>query len=275
MLDGTFCETAEGTLDVAGAFLEAEPVANNVILTLISERREDHRPMRAWVMRQGTDVCGVAFQSPLDFDINLIAMSDSTTRAMAQYISSFGVSLAAVRGPSATTAKFASEWVALTGVGARPVEALRIMEATDRPKRKPVSGELRQAAAHDRHVILEMMAGFFKEIQEIPHDYNSIIDQRLASGRYWLWYNDAGPVSVAGISQPVCDVIRVQVAYTPPQYRGHGFASACIGMLTDRHVKAGQRCILYTDTDNPISNHVFSKLGYRPVGDGLRYKFIY
>ena len=35
----------------------------------------------------------------------------------------------------------------------------------------------------------------------------------------------------------------------------------------------GDRCVLYTDLDNPTSNAIYQRLGYEPVDEALRYAF--
>ena len=62
--------------------------------------------------------------------------------------------------------------------------------------------------------------------------------------------------------------------YTPPELRGHGYASAVVAALSQRLLDAGhQYCALYTDLANPTSNSIYQKIGYTPVSDAVEYAF--
>jgi ribosomal protein S18 acetylase RimI-like enzyme len=68
-------------------------------------------------------------------------------------------------------------------------------------------------------------------------------------------------------------VARVNYVYTPPERRGHGYASACVATLTQQLLDEGvPRCCLYTDLSNPTSNKIYQAIGYRPVCDAAEYR---
>jgi predicted GNAT family acetyltransferase len=62
-------------------------------------------------------------------------------------------------------------------------------------------------------------------------------------------------------------VVRIGPVYTPPEHRGHGYASALVGEVAQRALDAGHRVCLYTDRDNPVSNRVYAAIGFEPVLD--------
>ncbi len=58
--------------------------------------------------------------------------------------------------------------------------------------------------------------------------------------------------------------IRVTGVYTPPEFRKKGYATACVGSLTQKLLNDGNEfCFLYTDAANPTSNSIYQKIGYR------------
>lgn len=69
----------------------------------------------------------------------------------------------------------------------------------------------------------------------------------------WLLEVDGRPVSMAGYGGPTPNGIRVFAAYTPPAWRGRGYATACVAALTRRLLDGGRRrfCFLFTDRTNP------------------------
>jgi predicted GNAT family acetyltransferase len=78
---------------------------------------------------------------------------------------------------------------------------------------------------------------------------------------------------MAGASAPVAGVARIGPVYTPPERRNHGYASALVAEVSSDVLAHGRRCMLYTDLANPTSNSVYHALGYRAVGEALRYRF--
>ena len=81
------------------------------------------------------------------------------------------------------------------------------------------------------------------------------------------------PVAMAGVFDAVAGVARIGPVYTPPDRRGRGYASALVAEVSDAVLTRGQRCILYTDLENPTSNAIYRALGYRAVAEALKYRF--
>jgi predicted GNAT family acetyltransferase len=69
-------------------------------------------------------------------------------------------------------------------------------------------------------------------------------------------------------------VSGVSYVYTPPYFRGKGYATSCVADLSRLLLKEGfTKCVLYTDLANPTSSSIYQKVGYRPVCDSLEIKF--
>jgi predicted GNAT family acetyltransferase len=62
--------------------------------------------------------------------------------------------------------------------------------------------------------------------------------------------------------------------YSPPEKRGHGYASACTAAVSQMLLDNGRKfCFLYTDLRNPTSNKIYQQIGYQPVLDFAEYSF--
>jgi predicted GNAT family acetyltransferase len=89
----------------------------------------------------------------------------------------------------------------------------------------------------------------------------------IEEGRLFFW-DDSGPVSMAGLTRPTPHGISVSFVYTPPELRGRGYASAVVGRLSQRCLEEGRDfCTLYTDLSNPTSNSIYQRIGYRALAD--------
>jgi predicted GNAT family acetyltransferase len=94
----------------------------------------------------------------------------------------------------------------------------------------------------------------------------------------WLWEDGPedgrAPVCMVGAGSPTRNGVRIGAVYTPPERRGRGYASALVAHVSASLLAAGRRfCTLYTDLDNPTSNRLYRRIGYRPVADVLHLRF--
>jgi uncharacterized protein len=171
---------------------------------------------------------------------------------------------------------FAHRWCALSGrrhevrVHLRNHKLVRV-EPVPRP-----SGAVRVATADDIAWVSGAQHDFITEIQlpEDPARLRAMIPRRIEQGQIWIW-DDAGAVAMAGWTDAPPDAARVAPVYTPPQARGHGYATALVAELSQSLLDRGRKCLfLITDLANPISNSIYAKIGYRPQSELFHFDFI-
>jgi predicted GNAT family acetyltransferase len=69
-------------------------------------------------------------------------------------------------------------------------------------------------------------------------------------------------------------MVRVAPVYTPPEHRGHGYASAATAAASQWALDQGaDHVLLYTDIANPITNRIYPRIGYQPLEDSAEYTF--
>lgn len=96
------------------------------------------------------------------------------------------------------------------------------------------------------------------------------VDNHIAHGAMHIWENDGSAVSVAAAVAPTPHGIRINNVYTPPEYRGCGYAGALVASLTQAMLESGRAfTFLHTDLSNPISNTLYTRIGYQHVADFL------
>ena len=99
-----------------------------------------------------------------------------------------------------------------------------------------------------------------------------IVDSYLSDGHLRLW-EDTEPVSMVARTTVVAGVVQVRYVYTPQEHRNRGYATACVSKISKQIRNEGNRCILYTDLCNPISNTIYRRIGYRAVAEAIQYRF--
>ena len=69
--------------------------------------------------------------------------------------------------------------------------------------------------------------------------------------------------------------VRIGMVYTPPEFRGRGYASNAVAALTRRLLGSGRSfCFLFTNLANATSNKIYQAVGYRHVCDFRKILFL-
>ena len=85
---------------------------------------------------------------------------------------------------------------------------------------------------------------------------------RLGRGVHYVW-EDGLPVSQAAHGRETLNGAVVDAVYTPPHFRGKGYASSVVAGLSELLIERGNKfCCLFADAENPISCGIYRKIGY-------------
>lgn len=92
---------------------------------------------------------------------------------------------------------------------------------------------------------------------------------------YFLLERDGKIVSQAVIARDLIKGKTISEVFTPKEYRGKGYAYNLIYRISEKMLQEGaEYCVLYTDDKNPISNHVYEKVGFKKMVDTADIEFI-
>jgi uncharacterized protein len=206
------------------------------------------------------------------------APEDDVARVLAEDARQSQPDLSGVISSSGMARAFAEAWHALSAQPYRLDISEGIYELTEVRPPSGVPGTFRLAARDDRPLLIDWFAAFSAEaMPDAPDsDASEWVDRVLASPSRTvaLWEEGGVPVALACAGNPTPHGIRVGPVYTPPERRGHGYASACVAELSQRQLASGRRfCFLYTNLANLTANHIYQTIGYRRVGDAELYRF--
>ena len=112
------------------------------------------------------------------------------------------------------------------------------------------------------------MVAFHQEAQTgNPLDPVWATRDAVAKQRAFIW-DDRGPMSLATYASRTERSAVIGLAYTPPEHRGRGYASACVAAVTQRLLSGGLVfCCINADLANATTNKIYPAIGYRPVCD--------
>lgn len=275
---------------VAGDFLRAREAEHNLILGLCSNLRAMRttttltrtvdtsptlQPYFA-IVSSGEEVAGAAMRTP---PYNAILSEMRYDRAVDLIVDDLlgdAPDLAGVLGEKRLAQRFAELWTARTQRTHRVKTAERIFRLTKIIRPRPVGGRLRPAKPGDVDLVTRHFAAFIHEaLREDGSTAGTTAETWLnAPGRTLYLWEDGQVVSMCGTAGRTSSGIRIGAVYTPPEMRGHGYASNCVAAASQAQLDSGLRYVfLFTDLGNPTSNHIYREIGYEPVCDVDEYRF--
>lgn len=260
------------------AYLLQHQVENNVLLSishtlLHNPERYLGKPYLAIVQTSG-QILAVAIRTPPQKLILSKAQNMDALRLIAQDLRQ--EQLPGSMGLAFEAEIFSQTWLALTGQFYQRSVVMKIYQLTAVQRVSTARGYLRLATEGDRSVLIKWLSAFLSEIDEaVSEDVEHQVDNRLKQQNTYFWV-DSTPVSVASSKRVLSTIGRLNLAYTPPEYRRKGYATACVAALSQKLLDYGCRhCLLIADLANPTANHIYQAIGYRPLSDWHEYSFTF
>ena len=234
------------------------------------------------MVEDGRRAVGAALQTPPH---NLALAGPAERRsivALARAILDAGIQPPGVTGAEPEASGFAGEWLGLIGGASRTVGGqgvYRLETVLDVPAAP--GGSRRAERPEDLALVLRWMAAFDDEA--VPPELRGDPDQRRRrmetvfssdEGGFWLWEEASTPASMAGVGSFTPNGARVGPVYTPPEMRGHGYATSLVAWVSSNQLSLGRTfCFLHTDLANPTSNAIYQRIGYERVCDAVALAF--
>jgi RimJ/RimL family protein N-acetyltransferase len=232
--------------------------------------------VRAWLVRDGREVVGAVLRRSDDGPL-LVALDPAR--------SAFGLAAGLVAGgfppgeliaQSSLARALAQGWATMVGAEAVRQMGLHLLACTELaadPELPAPDGRPRSATPADAEAVRAMVAAFVREA--LPH--RTAFAERAADRAVarlgqdeglCVWDVDDVPVAITRIGDLVAGARPIMSVYTPPEYRGQGYATALVAALT-RDALASDTAVvnLAADVDHAFSTALYERIGYRRVGE--------
>ena len=271
---------ASELLALAGACLEAHESENNLPIGLAYALAKDplcygpEPPLLLSVLEQGA-VIGAAVMTPPRRIIlsKFVANVEWAIAHLVRHLLATEASIPGVVGPAAEAQAFAACWAeAVPGAALKGTMRMRVFEARTVADVPLAAGVLRLASMDDHPLMAQWINAFSQEALGEPADRDKAEKSAarfIADKQLYIW-DCNGPVSIAKTTRPMRNGITVTAVYTPPEQRNKGYSTSCVASLTKKLLSERYSfCSLFADQSNPISNSIYEKIGYVPLGDAL------
>ncbi|MEU2288670.1 GNAT family N-acetyltransferase [Streptomyces sp. NPDC013178] len=283
--DWHLTEDVDEFLARAGDFLRSRPGLHVMPLTWAARVRA--RGVDAFgagapvfgVLEHAGEVRAAFFRIP-PRALVLTPLTPEQADTLAARLAALGHSLPSVSAPHSSATAFAEAWQRHTGATPKIRDTrLRLYGlGTLTPPEPPPAGRGRVLGEQDLDQVMYWCGEFAKAVGEaVTIDADSWAGTRFADKRYTLWETpDGTAVSVAGMNPLIGGQIQVDIVYTPAHLRGRGYAGAVTAEVSRAALAAGARdVVLFADLNNPTSNALYQRLGYRTLTDWAAYDFSY
>jgi RimJ/RimL family protein N-acetyltransferase len=253
-----------------GPALRRSPVLNQVELGIVDNARADPsrypEGVRMLAVRDdATGEIGVAMQTPPHTALVSTA-SDAIAAELGRLFAAEHSGTRSVFGPEAAALAFAE------GAGGRePTRTTRggVYELRTVQPVTEAAGCARLATPDDATLLQSWLDTFVDEALPPGWPKDPKAGARMAGdGRTWLWIDDHGaPVSLTNNSRRVAGWWAVSYVFTPREHRGRAYATALVAHVSRWALEHGAvGCTLFADLENPVSNRIYERIGYRRIG---------
>jgi RimJ/RimL family protein N-acetyltransferase len=274
----TFTTDSQRYASAALDFLRTNPIGNTVALGVAIRLERGPRESQPgdcygwWTNAAGEVEAAFSTQPPFAVTLSARVPEEAARSLASAWLESGRARPSAVFGEVKTAESIAADWAQRTGGTYRiaPQHEMRLFEfAEPTPPNPAPHGEFRLAKLDDLPLLVPWDEAFLTDCG-IPLSPNleSAARARIADGCRLLWAVDGAPVAMANYAPVVAQSTRITGVYTPPEHRGHGYASGITWAVTQAALADGAKhVLLHTDLSNPTSNKIYQRLGYRPVHD--------
>ncbi|MDR3121910.1 MAG: GNAT family N-acetyltransferase [Clostridiales bacterium] len=255
----------------------------NVIIGNEGKDKTDWRDPANWFMATVSDDTGIrltAIMTP-PYNLTLYATDNQNDHeavaCLIAGISKNNFALAGVMAENTLAESFARAYTADKGTKYSINKSQRIYELLKVNPGISSVGHLRAAQENDMAFIPYWIEGFnsdcFGTAPSVHRDAERYL-YHISTGKLFILTDNGTPVSMANISREMRSVCGVNYVYTPPYFRGKGYATSCVAAVSRIILERGfSKCVLYTDLANSTSNSIYQKIGYKPICDSLEIKF--
>jgi predicted GNAT family acetyltransferase len=230
-----------------------------------------------WVSERGGLAEAAALRTPPFHAVVAQPRSHEALEALVEAVLRDSPDLPGCNGARPEADDFAAAWVRRAGGSAREHMRLCLHRLEDLNDVRQAPGQVREAAAADRDLLISWMQAFADEtgVQGGAEELARGIDAQLRLPLGLVVWEDGGrAVSLAGSRSTSPGVARVGPVYTPPDLRARGYATRLTWELTRALLERGEHTIvLFTDQANPTSNSIYRRIGYRPVCEAVELDF--
>lgn len=236
----------EDFLQDSEEFLMENESLHNLILGLAFSMRDrkfiPSNPL-FYSLKDHQDVIACALLSSDEKPLMLTRMPAQALGFLIAELVRLNIKLVGVVGDESTCTEFKDQWVKINSLGFKLNTHLGVYECREVILPKKIVGKIIKASTEHKEVLRIFIKGFLKDF--CPNDpeldaagIEGLIDHHLKLACLFLLQLDSGEiVSMAANIRSTSKTETIGFVYTPQQFRGSGYGSNIVALLTDKVLK--------------------------------------
>lgn len=272
-------------LNLAEDFLLKEESLNNLSLGL-AERLKTNGMANPGsgepffiILENHDEVVGTALRSSPERPLALSRIGEENLTELIKVLEEKEIVLEGCVGPTETVEAFCKLWK----TPSKPAMRQGVYECVKIIPPREIKGSLIKASLSNSEEVDTAVlfgAGFIEEC--FPLHREPIVEARKMVEFYieqsvlFLWKNEDGDlVSMAVRNRESKNASTIGWVFTPKEQRGKGYGSMVTFGVTQEIFKSGKKLAnLFTDMNNPTSNSIYQKIGFRKIADSTHVDFL-
>jgi predicted GNAT family acetyltransferase len=264
-------------LEHCRSFLLTAEATNNLLLstlwTMAKSSVTRSARLNFFAIENNGRTCGAALNST-ERRLLLSHMANENAAALGHELAQRQISIKRALGPNDSVTPFCHEYTKPQDRNCSITSRQKNLQL-DKLLHQPSSPGIKRAAkSKDFPLLLKWSLNFSTEskLEETEQETADLLLHYINNKQLFIWEN-IEPVAMAGFGGITPNGVRVNMVYTPPTHRRHGYAGTLVHSLTHRLLAEGHRhCFLFVDAENTTALHLYEKLGYLPVCDFAEYR---
>jgi predicted GNAT family acetyltransferase len=168
-----------------------------------------------------------------------------------------------IRGATSSVNTF----LRLTSLGIRKSMTQNIYQLDKMILQNQSLGLLKKAELSDITYLQSWIKEYIVEAKLDCADPILLLKKLIGEERLYLWESNGTILSMAACTAPTFTGIRINLVFTPKNYRGKGYASSCTAALGSHLLENGyKKCFIFTDQENHTANSIYKKIGFTLMG---------
>ncbi len=250
------------------------PWENDLMIGLVTQVCKDetryNTKSRLFALKDDKTTKLVSFLT-LPWPMILYADSIPDNETLSFFIDSLGekeLSLTGVNAKKDLSFLFADSWAKKTNTISEKKMEMNLFVLHELIKVPSCPGHSVCADEQYKELIIGWMRQFHKEVP-IGNDSETYFQEHadgiIRSHNAFIWI-DEEPVCMLFRERPTQHGFSIGYVYTPNQYRKQGYASNLVYQVCKQSFDQGYSySTLFADVDNPTSNSIYKKIGFREV----------
>lgn len=261
-------------------YLQLDEARNNLLIGLANSMKNNQRELDGeelfYTIVDGDEIVGCAIRTNGDTPFTISKIDKQYLPVLTKRLISDNVKLIGINGDIDSVKNFVGIYGVKTKLHMH--QGLYELREVIMPKVSGVARIASKDSQEDFEMATEFLRGFMIDCfdEDSAQKAQNLMKRYLEFHKIFLWIVDKRPVAMAARTRQGRDGAAISLVYTPPEYRGRGYASAVTAYCSQYILDQGKSlCYLHTDMKNPISNSIYQKIGYQKLGEFIHYDFVY